>query len=169
MIETLGNIGDFLGGIGVVVTLLYLARQIKQNSSSVETNAGHSILKSMSEALRTAAESRQLSGLIVKALSDRELDDDELPQFVMWIFSWLRIVEQAYDHYRLGNIPESQWEGQEAHLKSMMRTKVVQEFWNFRRSTFSREFQSYVDGLDLTSGAAVSPVAGWAAMKDASN
>jgi hypothetical protein len=25
MVETLGNIGDFIGGIGVVVTLAYLA------------------------------------------------------------------------------------------------------------------------------------------------
>ncbi len=29
MIEALGNIGDFVGGIGVVVTLLYLAVQIR--------------------------------------------------------------------------------------------------------------------------------------------
>ena len=29
MIETLGNIGDFVGGIGVVVTLFYLAFQIR--------------------------------------------------------------------------------------------------------------------------------------------
>ena len=32
MLEALGNIGDFLGGIGVVVTLLYLAAQIRQNT-----------------------------------------------------------------------------------------------------------------------------------------
>ena len=38
MLEDLGNIGDFLGGIGVVVTLIYLALQIRQNSSQLVQN-----------------------------------------------------------------------------------------------------------------------------------
>jgi hypothetical protein len=39
LLEDLGNIGDFLGGIGVVVTLLYLAFQIRQNTQSVRSSA----------------------------------------------------------------------------------------------------------------------------------
>ena len=32
MLEALGNIGDFIGGIGVVITLAYLAVQIRHNT-----------------------------------------------------------------------------------------------------------------------------------------
>ncbi len=39
MLEALGNIGDFLGGIGVVVTLLYLAAQIRQNTRMMRGTA----------------------------------------------------------------------------------------------------------------------------------
>ncbi|CAG0990317.1 hypothetical protein MYXO_02362 [Myxococcaceae bacterium] len=35
MLETLGNIGDFLGGAGVVVTLLHPASQIRQNAMAI--------------------------------------------------------------------------------------------------------------------------------------
>ena len=35
-IEALGNIGDFLGGIAVLVTLMYLAIQIKANTNSTQ-------------------------------------------------------------------------------------------------------------------------------------
>lgn len=35
MIENLGNVGDFIGGIGVVITLIYLATQIAQNTRSL--------------------------------------------------------------------------------------------------------------------------------------
>jgi len=31
-LEELGGIGEFIGGIGVIVSLLYLARQIRDNS-----------------------------------------------------------------------------------------------------------------------------------------
>ncbi len=49
MLEDLGNIGDFLGGIGVVVTLAYLAVQIRQNSRSVKVSAAQSVLQSLSD------------------------------------------------------------------------------------------------------------------------
>lgn len=37
MLEALGNLGDFVGGLAVVVTLLYLAAQIRQNTRAVRT------------------------------------------------------------------------------------------------------------------------------------
>ena len=39
MIETLGNLGDFIGGIAVVVTLVYLAIQIRQNTVQLRKSA----------------------------------------------------------------------------------------------------------------------------------
>ena len=33
MLEALGNLGDFVGGVAVIVTLLYLASQIRQNTT----------------------------------------------------------------------------------------------------------------------------------------
>ena len=43
MIDALGNIGDFVGGIGVVVTLAYLAVQIRHSSKVAALAAGHTI------------------------------------------------------------------------------------------------------------------------------
>ena len=34
-LQDLGSIGDFIGGIAVIITLLYLANQIRQNTNSV--------------------------------------------------------------------------------------------------------------------------------------
>ena len=34
-LEALGNLGDFIGGLAVIVTFLYLAAQIRQNTESV--------------------------------------------------------------------------------------------------------------------------------------
>lgn len=38
-LEDLGNIGDFLGGVGVVATLLYLALQIRQNTKQLQADS----------------------------------------------------------------------------------------------------------------------------------
>jgi hypothetical protein len=36
MLEALGNMGHFIGGIAVVITLVYLALQIRHNTAAVE-------------------------------------------------------------------------------------------------------------------------------------
>lgn len=37
MLEALGNLGDFIGGIAVIATLIYLAVQIRQNTNALRT------------------------------------------------------------------------------------------------------------------------------------
>ncbi len=43
MLDALGNLGDLISGIGVVITLGYLAVQIRHSSRVAALTAGHSI------------------------------------------------------------------------------------------------------------------------------
>ncbi len=38
-LQDLGNIGEFVAAIGVIISLVYLARQIRQNTESVRAAA----------------------------------------------------------------------------------------------------------------------------------
>ena len=55
MIESLGNIGDFVGGIGVIVTLVYLASQIRQNSRSVKAASAQAVLSALAQSISSVA------------------------------------------------------------------------------------------------------------------
>ena len=44
MLEALGNLGDFIGGIAVVVTLLYLALQVRHNTRAMQTASRQAIV-----------------------------------------------------------------------------------------------------------------------------
>jgi hypothetical protein len=52
LLEDLGNLGDFLGGIGVVVTLVYLAVQIRQNTEQLRSDADSRKVSSLDEMTR---------------------------------------------------------------------------------------------------------------------
>jgi len=52
ILEALGNIGDFIGGIAVVATLLYLAAQIRQNTKSLQTASRQEISSGYRESNR---------------------------------------------------------------------------------------------------------------------
>ena len=59
-----------------------------------------------------------------------------------------RMVELAHHHYQLGNIPNSFWIGQVAHLSSLMEVPGVQRFWEARKGVFSLEFIEFVESLE---------------------
>jgi hypothetical protein len=50
MLEDLGNIGDFVGGIAVILTLLYLAVGLRQNTAALNTASRQEIVRGYREA-----------------------------------------------------------------------------------------------------------------------
>jgi hypothetical protein len=56
ILEALGNLGDFIGGIGVVATLIYLAIQIRQNTTAVRTASRQAIVDGMRDHNRLSLE-----------------------------------------------------------------------------------------------------------------
>jgi hypothetical protein len=70
MIETLGNIGDFVGGIGVVITLAYLAVQVRQSAKAGQVAAAQAVMQSMSEFYLSASGSEKLAQIYNVAFSD---------------------------------------------------------------------------------------------------
>jgi hypothetical protein len=55
--DALGNLGDFIGGIAVVVTLIYLAVQIRQNTSALRTASRQTIASGYRESNRLRLDS----------------------------------------------------------------------------------------------------------------
>ena len=39
MLEALGNLGDFVGGLAVIITLIYVAAQVRQNTAAVRATS----------------------------------------------------------------------------------------------------------------------------------
>ncbi len=52
ILDTLGDLGDFIGGIGVVITLIYLATQIRQNTAALRTASRQAISEGYRESNR---------------------------------------------------------------------------------------------------------------------
>lgn len=52
MLDTLGNLGDFVGGIAVVITLIYLAVQVRQNTSALKAASWQEVVSGAREAAK---------------------------------------------------------------------------------------------------------------------
>ena len=146
--EALGAIAEFLGAIAVLITLLYLARQIRQNRDSVESASAETVLSNISNALQNAASSSQVSNVILSGSKNIEqLTEKERGQFLFWFYSYFRILEQGYHHYLNKNFTSSIWEGHARHAQTLLSNPGVMKYWELRREVFYPEFQEYIDSL----------------------
>jgi hypothetical protein len=156
MLEDLGNLGDFLGGIGVVITLLYLAFQIKQNTSQVRQNtkavsaAAHN---NLTENLNLFNETVMANEGVVKVLIKADhgltnLTEVESMRFLTMSSTMFRSFENIYHHHAAGLLSDEQWRGwRELLVHNIHRSQGHREFWARAKTMYTREFQEMVEAI----------------------
>jgi len=150
-LEDLGNLGELIAAIATLGTLIYLALQIKQNSESVRVTAGQAILSSLNDALQMASSSSQAARVLVLGQTDFDkLPEDEKAQYLVWVFSWFRVLEQAHHYNKKGYLDDEVWEGHVEHMKLILSMAHNIKWWESRKPFFSMSFREFVDQVTKT-------------------
>ncbi len=152
-LEDLGNIGEFVGAIGVVASLIYLALQIREDSYQINQNA-NSVLGSVelekarlaSDWLVTIAQDPQLGRVWSLGLSaPTKLTEQEGIQFAMLIGSAFYPLEGPFRQYKRGLLSEDSWEPFEEVISRYLRAPGVLAWWARRDVPLARSFTEYVN------------------------
>ncbi len=150
-LEDLGNLGELIAAIATIGTLLYLAAQIRQNNSAVRLSAGQTILISLNDAIQMASSSPDTARVMIHGQSSFDsLSPNEQAQYIMWIFAWFRVLEQAHFYYEQGLLDEQVWSGQVSHLTQITKSPTTMSWWSMRKGFFNQRFQNLVDDLSKT-------------------
>ncbi len=144
MIENLGNIGDFIGGIGVFATLLYLATQVRQNTRSLRLASLQQII-GMSVSISETASSGPMPAILAKLEKHERLTDEEFAQHLMYIWAMLTHHWQIYNQYQNGMIDQNVFDAYVGRLRLTLSTSVSRAMWSVRlKNSFPNDFQAYV-------------------------
>jgi len=69
-LDDLGNIGEFVGAIGVIVSFVYLAIQIRQNTRTIRTSNYESVMNGMREYHALIAQDGELADIYMRGSED---------------------------------------------------------------------------------------------------
>ncbi len=108
--EAIGAVGETVGGIGVIVTLIYLAIQVRQNTrnihdnvTSLQVNAYQDLISRITNVNTLTITNSELAALLLKAQTDpRSLDEVELNRYSSYLLTLLRHADMAYLQYERG-------------------------------------------------------------------
>ena len=146
MLDALGNIGDFVGGIAVVVTLLYLAHQVRQNTKSTHSASYQAIVSSMSVFSREMAFEENRSDLFIQGLlRPEELSESQQIRFSLLMTSYFRSLENIHFQYQSHAIPDDVWEGWAYRIASSVQTPGCRAWWQKEQRAYSGRFRKHIN------------------------
>jgi hypothetical protein len=154
-LEDLGNLGDFVGGLAVIATLLYLAVQIRQNTRILRTSAEQTA--DPIAAIANIAQSPENAEVYHRGLVDPlDLSEAERTHFYLLMASSFYVLHQGYRAYQLGTQTRDTWQWQSRALQFYAGQPGVREWWRKQGHALfasESEFWSLVDSEMRKQGA----------------
>jgi len=144
--EAIGAIGEVLGAAGVIISLVYLAVQIRADARAKRASAVHEQSDAYRDFLQTLATDETLSGIYLRGLRDYgSLRDAELIRFTSVIGFLFRVFDEAFFQWQEGTLDSQLWQGFEAPMADMLAYPGVKEWWSTRAHWYSAPFREMID------------------------
>jgi len=146
VLDSLGNIGDFVGGVGVVVTLVYLALQIRQNTRSTKTSSYHSAVSAVSEWSRGVGMDPDATRIIRDGNVDYEsLSPLDKARYGFLTVSLFRHFENIFYQHEQGAIDDSLWSAWSDRMRSVVAQPGVEAWWRENQYGYTEEFRNFLE------------------------
>ena len=138
---------DFIAGIAVVVSLLYLAGQIRQNSRQMQIATTVSLGESDLEFSKLMIDDPELGPIYRKGLADRDsLSEIERERFDALIDMIMRVFQRNYFVAQDGAFKPALWQGERRGNARVIQQPGSQQWWAEGRQFYGDEFGDFVDG-----------------------
>jgi hypothetical protein len=147
-LSQLADLGEFLGGIFVVFSLVYLAIQIRQNTQSNRAENFARGLERISEMQATLSRDPELASLHARGVADASsLTPQERIRFTWWFAEAFGAFEFLFHQSKTGAIPDEIWDRWSETVAWWLSYPGVQSWWRANPAPFSRSFTRFVDEL----------------------
>ncbi len=143
--QLLGNYGEFAGAIAVVLTLIYLAVQIRQNTNTVAGATEMDLARELTAWHSRISADPDLIELYEKGAINAPMTAAEIARYRWVVAELLWLYEGAYRQFRRGLLPESNWEHVVTVILGLLRGDALSGWWEARVSALSDDYVAYIN------------------------
>ena len=144
--EAIGAIGEVVGAIAVIATLIYLALQIRQNTAALRSTATQAAHDQAANVYNILCSDPDMAGIFMRGtLAPNELSDDELARLnsfysvtQFYLQNWyMQSRDQLMDDTLL-----SSWSNIVARIST---TPGFEQFWEQRSYVYSPVYREWLE------------------------
>jgi len=142
--EAISAVGEILGAVAVVVTLFYLALQIRQNTKVARAETTKDLYLASRAAIMDLAASPDLAETWAEI---RGMPDAASARRWALFQSFFRLYELQHSLSRQGLLDEDIADSYERVIRMFGGSSGFAEYWETSKGTFNPRFASFVDKL----------------------
>jgi len=157
-LQDLGSIGELISAVAVVISLVYLASQIRQNTRQIDENTKAAMADAFDSSISHAFVARQsivenqdVASIYLRGADDPEaLSDEERLRYRLMLHNILWSIWNMQSQAQVGELSAETWSAQLETLRRISRTKGFEWFWADYSGEFGASFKRIV--AELQSG-----------------
>ena len=150
-LNDLANVGQVIGALAVVISLIYVAFQIRQNTSAVRSATAQAVHDNYADWYMSLMGDAELNRIAIKGLKDySSLDEIEKAQFIEVFMAFISYSQNAFYQWREKSLSPALWGGWELLVMNLLASPGGKEFWKERGYVFGSEYRDYVEKVILT-------------------
>jgi hypothetical protein len=146
--DAVGAIGENVGAIGVIVSVMYLALQVRKQTDESRLAASRELAEMFGNAMDRITDNLEFTSIYLKACQNY----NELPNterlWASFVFQrFCRIMEQQRLHLINGNVDPVYFESLHSAWLEWLTFPGAQQWWAVCKNMFGEEFKKYTDEL----------------------
>ena len=120
-LNDLANLGQIIGALAVVISLIYVALQIRQNTNAIRSATAQTVHEHFAKWYNLVAADAGLSQIVAKGLRDYgSLAEQERVRFVAAFMAFLSYSQNAFLKWREGLLAQPLWRGWELVIMNLV-------------------------------------------------
>lgn len=148
--EAIGATAELLASITVIVTLIYLATQVRQANTNLRVAAARDIANTQNTWLRSLRSDEKMLSIYREGLKDREaLPHADRARFDFLLLELFNDGDVHYHQYLAGALEEEQWQALARSFTIVIDSPGGYAAWDQWKGMSSKSFMEYVDGQNL--------------------
>ncbi len=144
--DAMGAVGEVIGASAVVISVVYLALQIRKQTNVSRLAATRELNNQITESIAVMTEDAEIAAIYLKAVRDYEsLPDLDRLRISLWFLRNFRILEQQFLHIKSENVEASYLESVSKTYREWMLFPGVKQWWKLSTHHFDPGFCAYIE------------------------
>ncbi len=144
-LEQISNWAEIIEAVVIIVSLIYLALQVQQNTRMTRATAAQAQVDAYSSVIAPLVQSKDAALAWYRGLKDiKTLKPAEIVQFFASANMFFKMIEASYFQHKAGALDTPLWEGMARLAQEFAGQKGMQQFLEVRGHFYSDEFQAWL-------------------------
>ena len=145
-IVELGAIGELVGGVAVIGSLIYVGLQVRESTISRRSDTFAGLADAFNRFNLAVATDPALAGILDRGRVDRSnLEPGERVQFDYFILGIFRTIETLFYQTRQGTAETDLWEAVRRDVEFEMSHSGMRSWWRSTPHAFTKAFSGFIE------------------------